>query len=119
MDLFRLYELEPAGIGISDQRLHPGVGADLVGDDGVFRELKFHSGDAPAEIRLTEHEYQRAGSDGERYELVVVEHVWDEPTITMVRNPLKHLSYTPVGGVMVQGWREQPSQPPLILQRQR
>ena len=82
VDLLRLYVLDPEGISITDQRLRPKVGADLVGDDGIFRELKAHSGVAPNDISLTEHEFLRAGNRGNQYELVIVKDVWDTPSIT-------------------------------------
>jgi hypothetical protein len=114
VDVYRIYVLEPAGIAITDQRLRARVGADLVGDDGVFRELKAHSGAASGEISLTEHEYQRAGHQGRKYELVIVEHVWEEPTITIIPDPLRQLKYRPSGGVIVGGWKNLTPKPRIV-----
>ncbi len=55
VDLFRIYLLEPDGIEITDQRLRAGVGADLVGSDNVYRELKARNGSAGNEVGLTAH----------------------------------------------------------------
>jgi hypothetical protein len=114
VDLFRAHVLDPAGVTIKDVRLRRGVGADLVGDDNVFRELKTHSGAAPAELGLTEHEYVRAGNTGQQYELVVVEDVWGEPIITIVNNPLHRLKYSPAGGVVVKNWRDNAHDPRVV-----
>jgi hypothetical protein len=114
VELYRRYVLDPAGIEVKDVRLKRGVGADLVGTDDVFRELKTHSGAAPQSESLTEHEFVRAGNTGRTYELVVVENVWDKPTITVVTNPLSRLKYTPTGGVIVQGWREPKAAPRVV-----
>jgi hypothetical protein len=114
VDLVQTYLLEPSGISLSDQRLRPGVGADLVCDDGVFRELKVHSGAAPAEISLTEHEYTRAGNKGVKYELIVLEHAWESPVITVVQDPLNRLKYSPTGGVVVKGWKTVTPAPRII-----
>ena len=106
VELYRRFVLEPDGIGVTDQRLRPNVGADLVGTDGVFRELKSHGASAPSALSLTRHEYVRAGQKGDHYQLVVVEHVWgDSPVITIVGNPLVQLHYAPSGAVLVEGWK--------------
>ncbi|MFQ5872456.1 MAG: sacsin N-terminal ATP-binding-like domain-containing protein [Dehalococcoidia bacterium] len=117
VDLFRLYVLEPAGVEIVDQRLRAGVGADLVGDDNVFRELKARSGSAADKIELSSHEYVRAGQAGTAYELVIVEYVWGDPVITTIRNPLGRLKHFPVGGITVEGWKELDPQPRVIRLR--
>ena len=105
IDLYRKYVLDPQGVEVRDQRIRPGVGADLVGSDGVYRELKTFSGAGPATLPLTEHEYRRAGNQGDRYELVVVEHVRGDAIVTVVADPLRRLRYTPTGGVIVKEWR--------------
>ena len=85
-----------------------------MGSDGIFHELKTFSGSAPATLPLTEHEYRRAGNKGDVYELVVAENVWDDPTITIVGDPLGQLRYSPTGGVVVQNWRR-PKRKPRVL----
>lgn len=114
VDLFRTYVLEPENIQIKDQRLIRGVGADIIGDDNIFRELKARTGSAGDEIVLTEHEYVRAEEAREAYELVIVEHVWDDPVITIIRNPLNRLIYYPVGNVAVKGWKDIDPKPRII-----
>lgn len=118
VDLFRICVLEPDGVEITDQRLRAGVGADLVGSDNVFRELKARSGSAGDEVGLTAHEYVRAGQARAAYELVIVEHVWDDPVITIIRDPLGRLKYRAVGDIVVEGWRELDPQPRVIRLRQ-
>ncbi len=114
VDLFRWYVLDPDGVQVKDQRIRDRVGADLIGDDGVFRELKTFSGAAATSLSLTEHEYRRADNHGEAYQLVIVEHVWDDAVITVITDPLTRLRYTPTGGVVVQDWRE-PNPRPRVL----
>jgi len=114
VDLFRMYVLEPENIRIKDQRLIRGVGADIIGDDNIFRELKARTGSAGDEIVLTDHEYARAEEAREAYELVIVEHVWDDPVITIIRNPLNRLTCYPVGNIVVKGWKELDPKPRII-----
>jgi hypothetical protein len=98
--------LEGDGIDASDQRASSRVGADLVGSDGVYRELKTFSGRAPDSIGLSKYEHERALEEGDRYELVIVENVWDDqPRLTMIRDPLKTLDWHPTGEVAVRDWR--------------
>jgi len=117
VDLLRIYVLEPAGVEIIDQRLRVGVGADLVGNDNVFRELKARRGSAADKVQLTSHEYARAGQARAAYELVIVEHVWDGPVITIIQNPLGRLRYHPVGDIMVEGWKELDPPPRVVRLR--
>jgi hypothetical protein len=120
IELFRRYVLDPEGIDVRDQRIRPGVGADLVGSDGVYRELKTFSGAGPTTLPLTEHEYRRAGNEGDRYQLVVVEHVRGDAVITVITDPLRRLRYTPTGGVIVKQWRDESARPRVLtLQRDR
>jgi hypothetical protein len=114
VDLFRMYVLEPDGIEITDQRLRARVGADLVGNDNVFRELKARSGSDADKVELTPHEYVRADQARESHELVIVEHVLDDPVITVIRDPLGRLEYYPVGDIVVEGWRELDPQPQIV-----
>lgn len=114
VDLFRTYVLEPGNIQITDQRLIRGVGADIIGDDNIFRELKARTGSADDEIVLTGHEYARAEEARDAYELVIVEHVWDDPVITILRNPLNRLTYYPVGNVAVKGWKDLDPKPRIV-----
>lgn len=117
VDLFTQYVLAPHGIEVTDQRVHAGVGADLVGTDQVFRELKTFTGPAGPELPLTEHEYKRAGGEGKNYELVIVEHIGDgqQPKITVIRDPLKRLGYYPTGGVRVRGWQQLQPPPRVVV----
>jgi hypothetical protein len=108
------YVLDPEGIFVNDTRWRKRVGADLVGDDGVVREIKARSGQAGGRIELTEHEYKRAGSDGMKYELIIVENVWTQPVITVIRHPLGRLDYYPTGGVVVTKWANA-SPPPRVI----
>ena len=114
VDLYRIYVLDPDGVEITDQRLRAGVGADLVGNDNVFRELKARSGSAGDKVELTSHEYARAGQTGTVYELVIIENVWGDPVITIIRNPLGRLKQYPVGGIMIEGWKDLDPQPRVI-----
>jgi len=114
VDLFRMYVLEPDGIEITDQRLRVGVGADLIGSDNVFRELKARSGSAGETVELTAHEYARAGKARAAYELVIVEHVWDDPIVTIIRDPLNRLKHYPVGDVAVEGWHDLDPKPRVV-----
>jgi hypothetical protein len=114
VELYRRYVLDADGVEVKDQRIRDRVGADLVGGDDIFRELKTFSGPAPNTVSLTEHEYRRAGNQGDAYQLVVVEQVWDDAVITVITDPLTRLQYTPTGGVVVQDWRE-PNQRPRIV----
>lgn len=115
--VLRTYVLEPDSIDIIDQRIRHGVGADLIGDDNVFREMKSHSASAPSVIGLTEHEYKRASESRSGYDLVVVEHVWDTPLITIISDPLGRLRYSPTGGVEVHGWKDLDPKPRIIRLR--
>jgi hypothetical protein len=117
--ILRTYVFEPDNVNILDQRIRHGVGADLIGDDNVFREMKSHSGSAPSVIGLTEHEYKRASESRSGYDLVIVEHVWDTPLITIISNPLGRLRYSPTGGVEVHGWRDLDPKPRIIRLRKR
>jgi len=117
VDFFRTYVLEPENIQIRDQRLIRGVGADIIGDDNIFRELKARTGSADDEIVLTGHEYARAEEARDAYELVIVEHVWDDPVITIIRNPLNRLTYYPVGNVAVKGWKDLDPRPRIVTLR--
>jgi len=117
VDLFRTYILEPDNIQIRDQRLIRGVGADIIGDDNIFRELKARTGSADDEIVLTGHEYARAEEARDAYELVIVEHVWDDPVITIIGNPLNRLTYYPVGNVAVKGWKDLDPKPRIVTLR--
>ncbi len=117
VDLLRIYVLEPDEVNIIDQRLTAGVGADLIGDDNVFRELKARAGSASDRVELTSHEYARADQARAAYELVIVEHVWGDPVITIIRNPLARLMHYPVGSVAVEGWRELDPKPRVVKLR--
>ncbi len=117
VDLLRIYVLEPDKVKIIDQRLIGGVGADLIGDDNIFRELKARTGSASDKIELTSHEYARADQARTAYELVIVEHVWDDPVITIIRNPLGRLTHYPVGSVAVEGWRDLDPKPRVVKLR--
>ncbi len=119
LDIFVHHVLDPAGVRISDQRLRAGVGADLFCSDQVFRELKTFSGRAPDRIRLSRYEQARALASLERYELVVVEHVWEEPIITIISNPMESLRWRPTGDVEVIDWRSKaPSFRVITLRKQ-
>jgi hypothetical protein len=117
VDLFRIYILDPEGISIRDQRLRAGVGADLVRDDNIFRELKARSGSIGDKVELTSYEYARAGQVGTIYELVIVEHVWGDPVITIIRNRLGRLKHYPIGAIVVEGWKGLDPQPRVIQLR--
>lgn len=117
VDLLRIYVLEPGKVKITDQRLIAGVGADLIGDDNIFRELKARTGSANDKIELTSHEYARADQARAAYELVIVEHVWDDPVITIIQNPLRRLTHYPVGNVAVEGWRDLDPKPRVVKLR--
>ena len=117
IELFRMYVLDTEGVEVIDQRIRPGVGADLVGSDGIYRELKTFSGAGPATLPLTEHEYRRAGNQGDRYQLVVVEHVRGDAVITVITDPLRRLRYTPTGGVIVKQWRDESACPRIVTLR--
>ena len=117
--ILRNYVFEPDNVNVVDQRIRHGVGADLIGDDNVFREMKSYSGSAPNVIVLTEHEYRRASESRSGYDLVIVEHVWDTPVITIIRNPLGRLPYSPTGGVEVHGWKDVNPKPRIIRLRKR
>lgn len=118
VELIRIYLFEPDGIDILDQRLRPGVGADIVGSDQVFREVKARSESCEDDLELTEREYIRAGMERSKYELIIVEHIWDDPVFTIIPDPLGKLNYYPTGGVMIQGWRNLAPKPRVIhLQR--
>jgi len=55
---------------------------------------------------LTSHEYIRASREAENYMLVVVDNIASEnPTITEILNPLKHLAWYPTNNVEVTGWK--------------
>jgi len=115
VDLFRQYVLEPEGIDISDQTLVSRVGADLSCSDGVFRELKSYSESGGGRVKLTSHEYVRAEHAQMAYELVIVEHVWgNEPSITIIPNPLARLKYWPVGDIAAEGWNQM-NPPPRVV----
>ena len=114
-----MYILEPEGIEIIDQRLIRGVGADLIGSDGVFRELKARSGSAGDKIELTSYEYTRADKASVAYELIIMENVWDKPIISIIRNPLSRLKYYPVGNIAVEGWRDLDPKPRIMKLRKR
>lgn len=119
VEIYREHVLDPENIQISDQRVTRGVGADIIGDDNIFRELKSMTGSADGEIRLTGHEYARAEQARGSYELVIVEYVWDEPVITIIRNPLNRLKYYPVGDVAVTGWKNLDPKPRIISLKKR
>jgi hypothetical protein len=119
LDLLVEYVLEPQGIRISDQRLRPGVGADLYCSDEVFRELKTFGGRATDRIKLSKHQQARALVSEDHYELVVVEDVWSEPVITIIPSPMKHLLWRATGDVEVVDWRERSSSFRVIRLRQR
>lgn len=97
--------LTPAGIRVNDQRLRPRVGADLVCDDGFFRELKTFSGPAWGVIRLTRYEQARALNSRQKYELVIVENLLGDPVITIIPDPLGTLCWQPTGDVEVIDWQ--------------
>ena len=105
LEIVKKHYLDPEGIRIRDQRLVPRVGADLFCEDGVFRELKTFGRAATDEINFTASEYERARTSSEKYELVIVEHVLGSPVIRVVPNPLKNLSYRPVGEIRFVGWK--------------
>jgi len=107
LDIFVHHVLDQAGVRISDQRLRAGVGADLFCSDQVFRELKTFSGRAPDRIKLSRYEQARALASLERYELVVVEHVWADAVITIISDPMGSLHWRPTGDVEVIDWRSE------------
>ena len=70
-----------------------------------------------SKTELTSHEYARADQARTAYELVIVEHVWDDPVITIIRNPLGRLTHYPVGSVAVEGWRDLDPKPRVVKLR--
>lgn len=104
--LFIKHVLEPENIRVVDQRPRKGVGADILGDDKVFRELKTFSRRAPGQLSLTRHEAARAQAEAQAYELVIAEELWGDATITIISDPLSVLDSFRTGKVVVTDWRQ-------------
>ena len=51
------------------------------------------------------------------YELVIVEQVWYDPIITIIRNPLGRLKQYAVRGIVVEGWGELDPKPRIVRLR--
>jgi hypothetical protein len=83
------------------------VGADAIGTDGRYYELKVHGGVASGGLRLQPSEVLQARQLGEEYVLVVVENVEDSGAntrVTLIPNPLGVLTIWPMDRVEVTGY---------------
>jgi hypothetical protein len=96
-------------IEIEDTTSQP-VGADAIGTDGRYYELKVHGGAASGALPLTSSEVLQARQLGQEYVLVVVENVEDSAAntrVTLIPNPLNVLTIWPAGQVEVTGYDDQ------------
>lgn len=86
------------------------VGADGIGTDGRYYELKVHGGAANGPLEMRGSEVLRARDMGDRYVLVVVENVEAQdatPKITFVPSPMSVLSVHPIGKIEVTGYDDE------------
>jgi hypothetical protein len=86
------------------------VGADGIGTDGRYYELKVHAGTAAGPLEMRGSEVLRARDMGDQYVLVVVENVEVQdatPRITLVPNPMSVLSVHPIGKTEVTGYDDE------------
>lgn len=98
--------LADRGIEIEDTRSQP-TGADAIGTDGRYYELKVHSGLAQGALNFTRAEVFQAQTLGENYVLVVVENVESggaDPRVTFIPNPLGVLKVHPRGRIELTGY---------------
>jgi len=94
------------GIEIEDVRTKR-TGADAIGTDGCYYELKVHAGCATGALDVRGSEVLQARELGERYVLVVVENVEAaaaNPRVTFIPNPMVVLDVHPVGKIEVTGY---------------
>ena len=98
--------LQEKGISIRDTRAEP-VGADAIGSDGRYYELKVHVGKASGPLLLQDSQVIKAREMGEMYVLVVVENVEakkSKPRITLIPDPLSVLQVHPRGRIEITGY---------------
>lgn len=101
--------LAEQGIGIEDSRNEP-TGADCIGTDGRYYELKVHGGSANGPLQLSGSEVLQARELGDRYVLVVIENVEGaraKPRVTFVPSPLTTLKVDLLGKVEVTGYNNE------------
>ena len=93
--------------GIVDLRAQRGVGADAVDELGRFYELKVSAGAEPDQVTLTDAEVKRALTTPDFFLVIVsgIEGVDARPTVRVVVAPLKQLTPTDSGSIILSGVR--------------
>jgi hypothetical protein len=108
MDLLRSL-LARDGVEITDTRAQL-VGADAVGTDGRYFEIKAHADAADGPLNMQGSEVLKARELGDKYVLVVVEHLESDgaspPRITLIPSPLSVLAVHPYGKIELTGYHD-------------
>ena len=98
-----------APIEVQDTRTQR-TGADGVGTDGRYYELKVHGAAAGGPLEMRGSEVLQARDLGDRYVLAVVENVEAagvSPKITLIPNPMSVLRVHPLGKIEVTGYDDE------------
>jgi len=98
--------LAGGGVQLEDVRTKR-TGADAIGTDDRYYELKVHAGTATGALDIRGSEVLQARDLGEKYVLVVVENVEAasvSPRVTLIPNPMSVLKIHPVGRIEATGY---------------
>jgi len=98
--------LAERGVELEDTRNQP-TGADCVGTDGRYYELKVHAGAATGPLQMMGSQVLQARELGDRYVLAIVENVEGgqaNPRVTLIPSPLTVLKVHPLGKTEVTGY---------------
>ncbi|MFF2949821.1 ATP-binding protein [Kitasatospora sp. NPDC057965] len=105
-------------IDLHDQRGVLRLGADAVDSNGHFYEIKAHGGAEPTDVSLTSAEFTRALAEGENLSLVIASYLEQgtgEPTLRIIKDPLRHFEVEPVSDVKLKAVRDVDAEA-LVLQ---